>query len=100
MAGPPKGNEVPLQLSVALVSLQPTLLRASHVPQLVTLTDSFIVGSAQLTALVHVLVTQIAGTGGGTEHVAESESVAVWPEIAPVPEHVTVSVVDCPGVPS
>jgi hypothetical protein len=94
MAGPPNGNVVPLQLSVALVSLHPTLLRFSHVPQLVTLTDSSIVGSAQLAALVQVLVTQIAGTGGGTEHVAESESVTTVVVIAPVPEHVTVSEVD------
>jgi hypothetical protein len=45
-------------------------------------------------------VRQMASWQGGVEQVAESESVAVWPEIAPVPEHVTVSVVDSPGVPS
>ena len=98
MAGPPTGNVVPLQLSVAMVSLQLTPLSASaHEPsplQLVTLTDSFIVGSAQLTALVHVLVTVMQGTGGGTEQVAESESVTTVVVIAPVPEHVTVSEVD------
>ena len=61
MADPPKGKEVPLQVSVVCVSVQLTLVRSAHVPQLVTVTDSLIVGLEQLAALVHDLVTQIAG---------------------------------------
>ena len=74
IAEPPKGNVSPLQVSVASVSVQLTLVRSAHVPQLVTVTDSLIVGLVQLAALVHDLVTQIAGEAGGTEHVAEAEA--------------------------
>jgi len=44
-------------------------------------------------------VLQIASWHGDTEHVAEAESVTVVPVIAPTPVHVTVSVVESPGVP-
>ncbi len=93
------GNSVPLQVSVVLESLTITLLRESQTPQFVTVTCSLIVGLEQLAALLQVLVTQIAGTAGGTEQVAEAVADTVVPLIEPVPVAVTVSVVDPPTVP-
>lgn len=55
------GKVVPSQVNVAVSSDTLIPVRPSPSPQLVTVTDSWIVGSAQLDALVHVLVTQILG---------------------------------------